>query len=165
MRSYSVYITVFIVFLATTLKGQDDFKTYKYYQISDAWYITPIDTVNIGDDFSSDYFFAFFIEDNEGQNFFTIRGYEHNEIFCLGEIEVELVEDFEDHKAIIYTSEVYFSTTHDETVKRIVLESIPNSKIETGYEFFNLWLVISEDEALVFQCFDIHKASKEEETN
>jgi hypothetical protein len=156
MKKFVLFITVGLFFLPSLVLGQDEFKTYTYYQISDAWYISSVDTVNVSEDFSSDYFFIFFIEDHEGQNYFTIRGYEHNEVFCIGEIELELVEEEDSYKAIIYSSDIYFNTDSSESVKRIILETIPNSKEESGYDFYYLWMVINDNEALVFQCFDIN---------
>jgi hypothetical protein len=155
-------LSIVLIIASIAVNGQNDFKSHSYYQITDAWYISTVDTVNVSEDFKSDYFFIFFIEDSESQMYFTIRGYEHNEVICLGTIDLELVDEEDQYKALIYKSDVYFNNDQDEPIKRIILENIPNSKEETGYDFYYVWLVLNNDEAFVFQCFDLQNLESEE---
>ena len=147
-------ITTLFLLVPIILSAQNEVSEYNFYQITSAWYISPVDTVDISEDFSNDYYFAFFIKDELGNDFFTIRSYNENAIVCPGEITLESSEEEGDYIAFQYSTDVYCDPEQEEPVSRIILENIPGSKEETGFDFYYIWVVMGSDEALVFQCFD-----------
>ena len=164
MNRLMVVLGLFIlVFLPLFSNAQNEVSEYNYYQITSAWYINPVDTVDISSDFSNDFYFAFFIKDELGTDFFTIRSYTENAVVCLGEITLESTEEEEGYLAYVYSTDVYCDPEQEEPVSSIILENIPGTKEETGFDFYYIWVVMSTEEALVFQCFDATNLAVEED--
>jgi hypothetical protein len=165
MKNQKVFCITIILFILSifTIKSQDEIVNYSYFQITNAWYITASDTLDVTESFSDDFYFAFFLENQEEQQIFTIRSYANNEIFCFGTIAFEYSEEDGDYRSDIFSTDVYCDQEQEQPVQSIILENIPGSEEETGYSFYYIWVVMNSEEALVFQCFDATNLGDEEE--
>ena len=156
MKFKNIYTISFFLCLCTIFaSAQEEISSFSHYQITSVWYVSPSDTTDISEDFAHDHFFAFFIEDVDGNEMFTIRSYETNEIMCFGEIALMEREEVDDYLALIYSTNVYCDPEQEAPVSTIVLENIPGSKDETGFQFYYIWMIVNLEEAMVFQCFDV----------
>jgi hypothetical protein len=165
MRLFTLLPLLFLLLVSSFNKvfAQDEIANYSFYQITNAWYLTSTDTVDITDNFSNDYYFVFFIENDQGQHLFTIRSYTNNEVFCLGTIEFERTDTIGNYSADVFATEVYCDKEQENPAQAILLENIPGSFDETGYSFYNVWVILTDYEALVFQCFDATNLNADDE--
>ncbi|HPJ46703.1 MAG TPA: hypothetical protein PL017_11435 [Tenuifilaceae bacterium] len=152
-----ILLNVCILFIA---KSQDSIAFYSLYQITNAWQLTPTDTTEITETFNDDYYFAFFVEDTEGKQFFTVKGYETNKTFCIGDIAYDFSEGDSLHQIDFYSSKVYCNSNPDDPAESVVMEYIHASEEETGYPFYYLWVLLNESDALLFLCFDTTETSE-----
>ncbi len=151
------------MFSFLAIQAQDEIVNYSYFQITNAWYVTSADTLDVTESFSDDFYFAFFMENQEGQQIFSIRSYTNNDIFCFGTIAYEFSEEDGDYRSDIFSTDVYCDQEQEQPVNSIMLENIPGSEEETGYSFYYIWVIMNSEEALVFQCFDATNLGDEDE--
>jgi hypothetical protein len=160
---------ILILFFTTWLnsaKSQDSIAYYSFYQITSAWHLTPTDTLDISEKFNQKYYFAFFVEDISGNQFFTIKNYEGDETVCIGGINYDFTEEDGDNHVDFYSSDIYCDPEQETPAQSVMMELIPGSEIETGFKFYYLWIIFNDEEALLFLCFDatnIGEEMKEEE--
>jgi len=148
-----LFIFTFCSFLYSQ-ETQDSIANYTFYQITGAWELSSTDTVEITNKFEDDYYFAFFVEDISGQQFFTIRGYETNTTVCIGSLIFDFTESDSIRHVDFFSSQVFCDDEQENAAESVILEYIPGSEIETGYTFYYLWVIMSDEEALLFLCFD-----------
>ena len=158
-----IFLIVNLAIASQLVNAQEDTSKLSYYQITSVWYVSTADTVDISHEFSNDYFFAFFIENEDGRSIFTIRTYSSNEVVCLGEIILNSVEREDEYEAYVYSSNVFCDPEQEEPASSIIIENIPGSKDETGLDYYYIWMIMNPDEALVFQCFDASQKQESEE--
>ncbi len=165
MKTIRTIIALAILLVLGTYNSysEDSIVSYSYFQITNAWYLTQTDTLDITETFSDDYYFAFFIENDEGQRIFTVRGYSNEEIFCLGTVTYLHSEKEGEYNADVFSTEVYCDKNQEVPAQSILLENIPGSLEDTGFNFYYIWVVFNPNEAIVFQCFDATTSSEEQE--
>ena len=151
---HSLVLLLIILSSSFIANSQDSIAYYSLYQITNAWQLTTTDTTEITESISDDYYFAFFVEDIEGKQFFTVKGYETNQTFCIGDIAYDFSEGDSLHQIDFYSSEVYCNSNPDDPAESVVLEYINGSEEETGYPFYYLWVLLNDSDALLFLCFD-----------
>jgi len=87
-------------------KSQDSIVHYSFYQITSAWHLNATDTIDISEKFNEDYFFAFFVEDNTGNEFFTIKNYEGDQTMCIGGIKYDFTDTDKDYHVDFYSTDI-----------------------------------------------------------
>lgn len=156
MKKFGRWLILILIFTTwlNSAKSQDSIAYYSFYQITSAWHLTPTDTLDISERFTQQYYFAFFVEDISGNQFFTIKNYEGDETVCIGGINYDFTDEDGNYHVDFYSSDVYCDPEQEHPAQSLMMEFIPGSKEETGFKFYYLWIIFSDEEALLFLCFD-----------
>jgi len=78
---------------------------------------------------------------------------------CIGGIKYDFTDTDKDYHVDFYSTDIYCSPEQEVPAQSMMMEFIPGSEEETGYKFY---YILSEEEALLFLCFDATDIGEEE---